>query len=181
MASNPWKFKDFKFMRDSSYEVRIILTKKDIRGGFDLGTITREHFLIVKDIDFSNKNKYYWKKIFMDICNSGKKWEVVIPYKNAMKIIKRIRLERYYHRLPKFKTWDERYGWAISDWAMEIIEEEVEDLCKDNFRLAKIGDRKAIKRYKEQLGHGCCGYFDIIRRCPFDWFRKYKIGCNYGH
>lgn len=184
MACNPWSFVKFELGYCSGQPIRfelfIILSKKDIRGGFYLGRKKEERFLLAKDIDFSIKERLYWNNIFMSLFHCREKWNICIPQKNIDATINTIREYRYYHRLPRAKSYDDRYPKHIVQWAFNRINKEIDDLCKDNFRIARLGDRKAIKRYRQQQDNGCCGFFDIICMCPWD-LKKYKIGCNYGH
>jgi len=182
VALNPWMFEKFETVNwyNGPFDLEIILTKRDVRGGFDLGRTKKERFLI-ENIDFTRKDKEYWKEVFMKIWNSGQQWNVKIPHEQAAKLINSIRELRYCHRRPKFKAWAERYSKRIADWAIYIIEREIDDPCKDNYRLARVGDKKALRYYAKQQESGCCGQFDIVCRCPCDLLRKYHIGCNYGH
>lgn len=183
MASNPWKFKALEFVNwyGGPFEVKIILMKRDIRGGYDLGRIKKGTFVIVENVDFRSKDRLYWKELFKTILNAGSKWSVKVPRKRAEEVIKDIRWIRYQERRPRFKTWDARYGKRVADWARKIVKASIDDPCVDNYRLARKGDKKAVFRYKLQRESGCCGSFDVVRRCPYDWFREYYIGCNYGH
>jgi hypothetical protein len=163
------------------YEVKLTLMKRDVRGGFDLGGMKERAVVIIKNINFYIKEKEYWKEIFNTIVNAGNEWGVKIPHKRAQHIIQVIRNHRYQYRRPKFQTWADRYGKKVADWAMNIIEDGIEDPCKSHFRLARKGDKKALGHYENLKLRGCCGEFDVIRRCPFDYFKEYHIGCNYGH
>lgn len=62
------------------------------------------------------------------------------------------------------------------------MEDDLDDGCMDNFRIAIVGDEEAEKAYEEAYeeakGNGCCGYEDRIVDVNG---RSYKIGCNYGH
>ena len=71
--------------------------------------------------------------------------------------------------LPMFLTEGAAWRW---------MQEQVNDGCVDNYRLAYKSDRASLKRYRRAKSHGCCGFFDahiIIAG------RRAKIGCNYGH
>lgn len=183
MAPNPWIFKALEIVNWSHgpYEVNLILMKRDIRGGYDLGSMKEKTSVVIKNVEFFRKDKEYWKEVFVAIWNAGEPWNVVVPHKKAEHIIQVIRNHRYKHRRPKFQTWADRYGKRVAGWAMDIIDSEIDDLCKNNFRLAKRGDKKALRHYEDLKIRGCCGEFDVIRRCPFDYFKEYHIGCNYGH
>jgi hypothetical protein len=183
MAPNSWKFKALEHINwwKGPSEVKLVLTKRDVRGGFDLGRAREQKFTILEDINFALKNRLYWKEIFKTIWSCGDEWDVKVPVPEIKKMIKNIRWVRYQGRRPRFKVWGERYGKFVAKWAMNIIETEIDDPCKDNFRLARNDDKKALRKYEQQCDSGCCGFFDVERRCPYDWFRKYYIGCNYGH
>lgn len=183
MAPNPWVFRALEVVEwhHGPCEVKITLRKRDVRGGFDLGGMKERSFVVIKHINLSSKDKLYWKEIFKSVINAGNEWGITVPYHRAKEVIQNIRTRRYHRKRPRFKTWADRYGKRVADWATNIIESELEDSCKDNYRLARVGDKKAVRYYEMRQDSGCCGRFDITRRCPYDWFRQYLIGCNYGH
>jgi hypothetical protein len=181
MSPNPWIFKAIECSNyyNGPFQVKLVAYKRDIRSGFDLGEIRTENFIIVENIDFICKSKEYWKQIFMKIRDAGGKFNVWwISTEKINEAIKRIKQFRYECRRPKFKTWEERYSKSVVEWAWKIITNEVDDYCKDNFRVARHDDKKALRKYYDQKHHGCCGSFDVIRTY---WFIPYYIGCNYGH
>lgn len=183
MDKNPWIFYEFNIKNyyNGPFILEIVLSKQDIRGGFNLGRERKQAFVIIKDINLKSKDRLYWKEVFNSIWNCRKKWNVKIPHHKIIDIIKRIKLDRYQERLPKRKTWEDRYGKNVVQWALNIIETAVDDSCMDNYRLAKVSDKRALKVYREQQENGCCGFYDIVKRCPYDFFREYHIGFNYGH
>lgn len=179
MAPNLWEFVSIKLICSRATQVVITLRKRDIRGGFDLGRFKEEKFVVIDLIDLHRTDKNYWKRTFNSISNAGDEWNVKVPQKKADDIIQQIRNRRYNYKRPRFKQWGERYGRSVAEWAMSVIEDEVDDPCKDNFRLARIGDKKALRRYDRAKERGCCGSFDVIKYGPDGFY--YHIGCNYGH
>jgi hypothetical protein len=178
MTRNPWCFVSIKFVYPS--KVVITLKKRDIRGGFDLGRFKEKEFVVIDLIDFHRTDKNYWKRVFKRIMCAGEEWNIDIPQECANVVIQKIRNYRYNYKRPRFKEWEERYGREVARWAMCIIEDEVDDPCKDNFRLARAGDKRALRRYNRAKERGCCGSFDVVRYCIYDGF-YYHVGCNYGH
>ena len=72
-------------------------------------------------------------------------------------------------QIEEFATEQEAWAW---------VEQEVDDSCVDNYRLAFEGDEEAEGKYMHAQSHGCCGYFDSVVRIDG---KLAKIGCNYGH
>jgi len=126
------------------------------------------------DVDLTKKGSRHWKKVFKKIRSFEEE-----GFLNTIQIIEDIKLRRYHYRIrPK----EHRVSKDIRIWAHTVIQIEMEGhYCVDNIRFARYSNRAATRRYFKQKRDGCCGSFDIIKRCPFDWFRKYRIGCNYGH
>jgi len=60
----------------------------------------------------------------------------------------------------------------------EIIEEELNDLCVDNYRVALLDDPEAMAEYEEKKENGCCGFYDIEVLIAGE---RAMLGCNYGH
>jgi len=61
----------------------------------------------------------FWKELFSKIDSYN------IPYKDRKEIIKRIRQERYYLKLPRPENWEQRYGKIISWWAKWVIRKKI--------------------------------------------------------
>lgn len=61
---------------------------------------------------------------------------------------------------------------------MELLEEEVDDGCIDNYRIVLVGDIEGEKIYQEAVNNGCCGSQD--KEVMING-KLYRIGCNFGH
>lgn len=72
-------------------------------------------------------------------------------------------------RIEEFTTEQEAWAW---------VNQEVDDPCVDNYRLAFEGDDEAEGNYLAAQNNGCCGYFDRLVKIDG---KLAKIGCNYGH
>jgi hypothetical protein len=127
------------------------------------------------EVNNNKTGKRYWKKMFQAVRALTED-----TYTGADDAIERLKKLRYdYRTRPKERP---EVSKNIEIWAQTVIAIEMKDhYCVDNIRYARYSDRSATRRYFKQKRDGCCGSFDIIKRCPFDWFRKYRIGCNYGH
>ena len=102
MAQNPWIYKDFYIVNGS---VELVLVKRDVRGGFDLGGLKEKKEVMLDNIDYNNRDKNYWKNVY-DYINRYSyynKNNIEIPQKDANSIIKRIKRHRYFERLSKKK------------------------------------------------------------------------------
>jgi len=103
-------------------------------------------------------------------------------YTNIKEAIKSIKTRRYQYRNRSKSCRDFAKNRNIEIWAHAVVGIESQGLtCVDNVRYARMSDRGAMRRYYKQKRDGCCGSMDFVKRCPFDWLRKYMIGFNYGH
>jgi len=100
MAPNPWIYKDFDF---SNGNIELILTKRDVRGGFDLGGLKEKKEVMLDNIDYNNRDKNYWKNVYDYIIRYSYYNNIEIPKKDVNFIIKKIKRHRYFERLPAKK------------------------------------------------------------------------------
>jgi hypothetical protein len=126
-------------------------------------------------INYDMTGSKKWKKLFKAVRALEDK-----GFKNIDEVIEKIKKQRYCHR-NRVKCWTDFVSTDIQIWARTVISIEVNDPCIDNIRCAKKSDRAAMRLYNKQRKDGCCGCFDTVRRCPFDWLKRYAIGCHYGH
>jgi hypothetical protein len=92
-------------------------------------------------------------------------------------LFKRIKASRYAAFLNRNAyRWEDVY----SAHAAELWEwfREQENDCKDNFRVARVGDRQRYHHYMKQKRRGCCGSVDTTTTL---WGTQYHVGYNYGH
>lgn len=59
-----------------------------------------------------------------------------------------------------------------------ILEESGKYDYMDNYRVARAGNEKEVKAYKEAADSGCCGFFDEMFWCDGEIV---LYGFNYGH
>lgn len=71
--------------------------------------------------------------------------------------------------IKSFTNTDEAWAW---------MQDEVDDPCKDNYRMAHEDDAIQMAEYQAAIEDGCCGSFDAL--VEIDGKRVW-IGCNYGH
>jgi hypothetical protein len=154
----------------------ISLTPLFLNGGIDVSYRNEYgHPVSLIKINYDMTGSKKWKKLFRAVRALEDK-----DFKGVDEIIEKIRKQRYCHR-NRPKHWTDFVSKDIQIWAHTIINIEVNDPCISNVRCAKKSDRAAMRLYNKQRKEGCCGCFDIVRRCPFDWLKRYAIGCNYGH
>lgn len=131
----------------------------------------------IMEINLKMKGRKRWKATFNVVESLGKE-----GYVGVKEAIKSIKLRRYHYRNRPKSCRDFVKNREIEIWAHAVVGIESQDLyCVDNIRYARMSDRAAMRRYHKQKRDGCCGSMDLVKRCPFDWFRKYIIGFNYGH
>jgi len=104
-----------------------------------------------------------------------------IPSPQQTHAIKEIKTARYDAALRRAEfDWEAAYaehGPQIRA-ALKTLEEEADDLCMDNYRIARHDSPSARRRYAKQRKSGCCGSMDstiVVEGV------KYLIGFNYGH
>ena len=130
---------------------------------------------IIVKIDFMNRDIKYWKQIFQQIRLT------ITPNSIAEQLIKQVVVQRWSYRVPIKKKWNDYFNKNICDWALNELqkfEKEINDLCIDNRRVARVGHRPSMRKFRKQRKAGCCGCFERIAHGPDG---EYMIGFNYGH
>jgi hypothetical protein len=82
----------------------------------------------------------------------------------------------------RFKEWDECSGLSdqIREWASrELDAHSADEDCRDNWRVARLGNRNQMRRYRRQKENGCCGEAEFFLTGPDG--HNYVLGYNYGH
>lgn len=75
------------------------------------------------------------------------------------------------------KDWEEVVPENVAKAAWKVFNDSDEG-CKDNLRVALMGNAPQMRRYMRQRKTGCCGFADY--RMKIDG-KYYAIGFNYGH
>jgi len=77
------------------------------------------------------------------------------------------------------KRWEDRVHPddldAIKAW---FDDHPSDDPCRDNERVALVGDAEAEDQYDRQFDGGCCGFVDEEIEVNG---RRYRVGFNEGH
>lgn len=74
------------------------------------------------------------------------------------------------------------YGEQIDVWVASVFadwEQSDEYEYMDNYRVARVDDGDAQRRYEEARDSGCCGSHDVDLTGPDG--HVYSLGFNYGH
>lgn len=78
------------------------------------------------------------------------------------------------------------YGKEIGEFLFEQLQlmvDEVDDSCIDNYRFCNLENSEEVELYKEAQDNGCCGFED--ERFTFIDANNnpmhFMIGFNYGH
>lgn len=137
-------------------------------------------------IDWLNTSRLYWKNIFARAEKETYMFiEFLRPEEKACSTTKRLKHIRYNYRMSMltkcFK--DHKYGPEIDAWIqvqIEQLEKETGDNCIDNHRWAEKNCRPEMKRYRNAVKHGCCGFADKEITHP-ETGRIFMVGFNYGH
>lgn len=114
----------------------------------------------------STRTKESWQKVKKDLYSKYAPHIAKFFY-DRLREYRYIGLTSYYWKRYFSKSEQENI-WRIF---AELTEGEY---CIDNYRVARIGKKRQIKRYEEMKNKGCCGFIDIVRN-------GWMIGCNYGH
>ena len=95
-------------------------------------------------------------------------------------IIKRLKQIRFDARYIQNKfVWERDLDKKVVEWAYTQFN-EFEEMCMDNFRVAKKSVRRQVRAYRRQQRNGCCGSIDFERRYEL-LSSVYLLGFNYGH
>lgn len=54
------------------------------------------------------------------------------------------------------------------------------DSCIDNERIAEVDNLEEVENYNNQIQIGCCGFEDSEYYSE-QFYKRFKIGFNYGH
>jgi hypothetical protein len=100
------------------------------------------------------------------------------PYYCVPDVIREIKRRRHAAYLDRHAyRWENQYPEdcaALQAW----FAQQSEFACKDNFRVARVGDLQRMRRYAKQKAKGCCGAFDTVTSIGG---MPYYVGFNYGH
>lgn len=68
---------------------------------------------------------------------------------------------------------------AVAKWEVENDPDGYSFECRDNDRLAVVGNREQEEAYDASRMNGCCGFVDVELDCEDGTVLLY--GFNYGH
>lgn len=131
MAPNPWIYKNLNLLNGN---VELILRKRDVRGGFDLGGFKEKKEVILKDIKYKNNDINYWKSIYNYIINYNEN-NCIIPRKHADFIIKQIKKYRYFARMQKKKIMNKNDVYKVILINRFLRKSIISKSLKNKFRL----------------------------------------------
>lgn len=139
---------------------------------FDYGKFKTEIFKKYPSI--INLNKELWQAV---------KKSLYLRFEKAVAqhLFKYLRTERYLEASEY--NWKKYFSAKEIDFILDKFSKYSKNLdCVDNFRAAKINNRRQIKRFRQERDQGCCGSFDDVITYGIIGFRKrFIIGFNYGH
>lgn len=127
-------------------------------------------------------SKTFWGNLFKYV--QSHKELFFIPTHRVIKELKQWRWKkRQYIALAWWRApLEVRYGKEIGQWLEEqkdLMFQEIDDPCMNNFRVARAGRRKETKQYRKAIEQGCCGRHDKVLRHPS--YGTFFMGCNFGH
>lgn len=114
-----------------------------------------------------------WKAYFKKVRDEAP------PYIHR-ELFRYLRARRHEAYLDKHRfDWEKVYPAGLVELVRRVFSAQSHDHdYMDNFRVAKVGNRQHLRRYRQAKDSGCCGSFDQVITTPYGQFH---IGFNYGH